>query len=391
MFSRSFLIQSSAAKIPVWAQMTPASSTSFFSKDLVYKGTRHNNPVLLPHNDKLGFGVYFSNHMLQADWTQDCGWAAPEIIDFANLSLPPQCGALHYALQNFEGLKAYLNPKGEPVLFRPVENAKRQLRSCQRLAFPDFAVDEWVACLKEFVKLEKDFIPREPGFSLYLRPTTIGINTNLRVGAADRVKWYVIASPVGPYYPEGFKPVTLYVEEKIRRAFPGGCGDAKLGSNYGPTIKPGLQAMSKGYSQILWLNPNGNTVDEVGAMNFLVFWKNDKGEDELITAPLDGTILPGITRDSLLTLARSWGEFKVTEKRFTIDQLTEAIMQGRVKEMFGCGTAAVVSPVKALYFRDKLFEVPVANGRIGPLAERMWNSLIDIQLGRVEHEWCVRC
>jgi branched-chain amino acid aminotransferase len=365
--------------------------TTFCHADLLYKGTRANFPALLPPNEKLGFGLYFSHHMLQAEWTSECGWSAPEIIDFGNLSLPPQCGALHYALQNFEGLKAYLNPKGQPVMFRPIENAKRQLRSCQRLAFPTYDVNEWVECLKTFVSLEKAFIPAEPGYSLYLRPTAIGINNNLRVGAADRVKWFVIASPVGPYYPEGFKPISLYVEEKTRRAFPGGSGDAKLGANYGPTIAPGLEAMKKGYSQILWLNPNGNTVDEVGAMNFLVYWKNKNGEDELITAPLDGTILPGITRDSLLTLARGWGEFKVSEKRFSIDELTEAILQGRVKEMFGCGTAAVVSPVKALFFRNKIFEVPVENGKIGPLAERLWKSLTDIQLGKVEHEWCVPC
>lgn len=364
---------------------------SFYAKDLMYKGTRATQEALLPANDKLGFGVYFTHHMIQADWTQQGGWSAPEIIDFGNISIPPQCGGLHYALQNFEGLKAYLNPQGEPVLFRPLENAKRQLRSCQRIAFPSYEPEEWVECVKQLVKLEKAFIPSEPGYSLYLRPTAIATNTNLRVGSSDRVKWYVIASPVGPYFPEGFKAITLYVEEKIRRAFPGGTGDSKLGSNYGPTIKPGLDAMQKGFSQILWLNPNGNTVDEVGAMNFMVFWKNEKGEDELITAPLDGTILPGVTRDSLLSLARGWGEFKVSEKRFSIDSLTQAIYEKRVYEMFGCGTAAVVSPVKALYFRDKLYEVPVANGKIGPLAERLWKTLVDIQLGRVEHEWTVRC
>jgi len=364
---------------------------TFSVKDLSYKGTNALKIPLLPPNDKLGFGVYFSHHMLQADWTIEAGWAAPELVDFGNLSIPPQCGALHYALQNFEGLKAYKNPKGEPVLFRPEMNAKRQLRSCQRLAFPDFDTNEWVECVKALVRQDQGFIPSEPGYSLYLRPTTIGINTNLRVGPADRVKWYVIASPVGPYYPEGFKPIALYVEEKVRRAFPGGAGDAKLGSNYGPTIKPGMEAMSKGYSQILWLNPNGNTVDEVGAMNFMVFWKNEQGEDELITAPLDGTILPGVTRDSLLTLAREWGEFKVSEKRFTIDQLTQAIHEKRVYEMFGCGTAACVSPVKALYFRDKVFQVPVKDDKIGPLAERFWRTLTDIQLGRVEHEWSVPC
>lgn len=370
------------------APVDPMHST-FRAADLVYKGTRKGLAPQMPPLDKLGFGVHFSNHMLQCDWDSKSGWEKPVITDFGNLSLPPQCGALHYALQCFEGLKAYIDPAGEPVLFRPIENARRQLRSCRRLAFPDFDEQEWVDCVRALVRLDKDFIPKEQGYSLYLRPTVIGVNTNLRVGAADKVKFFVIASPVGPYFPEGFKPVALYVEENMRRAFPGGTGDAKIGGNYAPTIKPGLDVQQKGFTQVLWLDTN-HTVDEVGAMNFMVFWVNKQGEKELITAPTDGTILPGVTRKSLLQLAREWGEFKVSEKRFHIDELTTAISEGRVLEMFGCGTAAVVSPVKALSYRGKTYEVPVENNSIGPLAGRFFHTLVDIQMGRTPHEWCVK-
>ena len=364
-------------------------SATFRASDIVYNGTRRGSPVVLPAPEKLGFGVHFTHHMLQCDWYDGKGWAAPQIIDFGDMALPPQCGALHYSLQCFEGLKAYRNPAGEPVLFRPIKNAERQLKSCRRLAFPDFDTAEWVECVKALVRLDQAFIPALPGYSLYLRPTVIGINSNLRVGPADKVRFYVIASPVGPYYAEGFKPVSLHVEERMRRAFPGGTGDNKIGGNYAPTIQPGLDAQKHGFSQILWLDPAGN-VDEVGAMNFMVFWVNEQGERELVTAPLDGTILPGVTRDSLLTLARSWGEFKVSERRFNIADVVKAIKEQRVLEMFGCGTAAVVSPVKALHFRDQMYTVPVANDRIGPLAERFWNALADIQLARVPHEWSVR-
>lgn len=373
MFRRNFCVFGSAA--------------TFFAKDITYVGTRKDRPVTLPPLKDLAFGVNFADHMLEADWSQKGGWEKPVIKDFQNLSLPPQCGGLHYGLQCFEGLKAYLNPKGEPVLFRPIENARRQANSAARLAFPTFDEQEWVDCVRALVRLDRRFIPTEPGYSLYIRPTMIATNENLRVGSADKVKFYVITSPVGPYYPEGFKPITLYVEEKMRRAFPGGTGDAKIGGNYAPTIKPGLDAQKAGFSQILWLNPD-QCVDEVGAMNFMVLWVNEQGERELITAPTDGTILPGVTRKSLLALARDWGEFKVSEKRFTITQLTQAISEGRVYEMFGCGTAAVVSPVKALCYQGKTYEVPCAS--IGPLAGRFFEELMQIQMGRKEHEWCVK-
>ena len=365
------------------------NAPSFRAADIVYKGTRSQLAPPLPPLDKLGFGMYFTNHMLVADWHSDGGWKAPICQDFGNLSLPPQCGGLHYALQCYEGLKAYLNPRGEPVLFRPDMNAKRMLRTGGRLVFPSFDEREWVDCVRYIVDRDKAFIPKEPGYSLYVRPAMIGTNTNLRIGVSDAVKFLVILSPVGPYYQEGFKPVKLYVEETMRRSFPGGTGGYKIGANYAPTVLNGLEAQKGGYAQVLWLHPNG-TVDEVGAMNFMVLWRNEEGDEELITAPIDGTVLPGITRDSVLALARGWGEFKVSEKRFHIDELTRAIEEGRVREMFGCGTAAVVSPVKALAYKGVEYAVPVKDDKIGPLAQRLWDTLMNIQLGRVDHPWCVR-
>mmetsp|Transcript_77392 Transcript_77392/g.90176 ORF Transcript_77392/g.90176 Transcript_77392/m.90176 type:complete len:362 (+) Transcript_77392:118-1203(+) len=330
------------------------------------------------------FGELFAPHMFEVD-SVGSTWGTPSIRPFHNLELPPQCSALHYGLSCFEGMKAYCDAQKNIRLFRPDMNMKRLQTSMSRLVFPEFDQHELLECLKELVRIDNQFIPEERGYSLYLRPTAIGTNHNLRVGPADRCKLFIITSPVGPYYPEGFKPVKLMVDDRNHRAWPGGTGGFKIGANYAGPIYHQVQCAKSGYSQILWLGPN-DVINEVGAMNFMCLWKNTDGELELITPPLDGTILPGVTRDTILQLARGWGEFKVSERTFTITDLVGALKRGDVKEIFGCGTAAIVSPVNGLKYKDVHYDVPCPEES---LTKRLFNSIMDIQYGNVEHPWSV--
>lgn len=354
-----------------------------FGKQIVNKGT----PITkaLPSLQGVGFGTIFAPHMFQADWTQKGGWEAPYISDFGNLSLPPQCSSLHYGLQCFEGMKAYIGQKGEIRMFRPEMNMRRLNRSMTRLCFPTFEETDLLHGIKELLKMDRSWIPTEKGYSLYIRPTAISTNHALGVAPSDAIKLYVINSPVGPYYATGFKPVKLYVDTKNHRAWPGGTGEYKLGANYAGPIALQKVAAKDGFQQILWLGPN-DVVDEVGAMNFMIVWKNKQGERELITAPLDGTILPGVTRDSILTLARQMGELKVTEKRFTIHEVVEASEQGRIEEAFGCGTAAIVTTVEGMQVGDKYLKIPLPDENKS-LAIRFMNKILDIQYGAVDSEW----
>jgi branched-chain amino acid aminotransferase len=238
----------------------------------------------------------------------------------------------------------------------------------------------------------RDWIPEGEGYSLYLRPTVIATWPYLGVNAARSFKLYCIACPVGPYYPEGFKPVRLLAETGAVRAWPGGVGAAKVGGNYAPTIKVQAAAAKKGYSQVLWLFGEGKEVTEVGTMNFFVFWINEAGEKELVTAPLDGTILEGVTRQSILDLGREWKDFKVSERKFTMHDIVKASKEKRLLEAFGAGTAAVVSPVKQIHFDGVDYDIPVdASAGAGPLTKRFWNSLLDIQYGKAgDHPWSVK-
>lgn len=225
---------------------------------------------------------------------------------------------------------------------------------------------------------------------MYLRPTVIATWPYLGVNEAKSIKLFCITCPVGPYYPEGFKPVKLLADSMNVRAWPGGAGDAKVGGNYAPTIRVQTAAAKKGFSQILWLLGEDAYVTEVGTMNFFAFWKNEAGEMELVTPPLDGTILPGVTRQSILDLARSWGEFKVSERKFTMGEVVKAVKEGRLQEAFGAGTAAVVSPIKLINYKDVDYNLPVDEAKgAGPLTKRVWDTLSDIQYGKVEHPWSV--
>ncbi|KAM9955859.1 hypothetical protein ACTFIW_002064 [Dictyostelium discoideum] len=338
---------------------------------------------------KLVFGKQFSDHMIEVQWTKEEGWGTPKISGYHNLSIPPSASVLHYALECFEGMKAYKDSDGKIRLFRPDQNMNRFLNSAKRICLPEFNKEAVVELIKKLCVLDKDWIPEGKGYSLYLRPTLIATQNSLGVGASNSALMFVIASPVGPYYPEGFKPVKLIADDQYVRAWAGGSGAFKLGSNYAPTIFPQLEAAKKGFSQVLWLL--NDYVTEVGTMNMFVYWKNAQGEKELITPPLgDGTILPGVTRDSILKLTQQWGEFKITEKNFTMTELAKAIKEGRVFEAFGAGTAAIVSPIESISYKGENYSIPIDTSlNCGPLTKRISDSIMAIQYGETNSDWSV--
>ncbi|KAJ8330164.1 branched-chain-amino-acid transaminase bat2 [Batrachochytrium dendrobatidis] len=347
---------------------------------------------MLPLN-QLVFGQTFSDHMLIADWTSHKGWANPKIQPYGKISLEPSATVFHYAVECFEGMKAYKDKQGKIRLFRPEMNVNRFYKSCKRLTLPTFEHDEMLELIKQFVKVESNWIPSERGYSLYLRPTAIATQESLGVGPSNRSMFFLIASPVGPYYKTGFSAVSLYSSKDHVRAWPGGTGDSKLGANYAPGIRPQIEVAKEGYQQILWLFGPNHNITEVGTMNCFLYWINEDGVKELRTPPLDGTILPGVTRDSILELSREWGEFKVTEGEISMTTLSKAIDEGRVLEMFGAGTAAIVSPIKRIRYQDKDLTIPLdpkdSTSQAGPLTKRFADTIMGIQYGEIPHKWSV--
>lgn len=342
--------------------------------------------------EKLTFGTTFSDHMLEVDWEKGHGWGTPLIRPYGPIPMDPASACLHYALECFEGMKAYKDAQGNVRLFRPDMNMKRLNSSMKRLLLPQIDENELIECLKELLRVDQDWVPEGDGYSLYIRPTGISTHPYIGVGASLMAKIFIICSPVGPYYPEGFNPVKLYANDTFIRAWPGGTGSFKVGANYAPGIMPQAAAGQKGYSQNLWIFGADHEVTEVGTMNLFLHWVNEQGEDELVTPPLSrGDILPGITRDSILTLAREWGEFKVAEKNVTMKQIQKAVYEGRVREVFGSGTAAIASPVSVIHYMGEDLQIPLSgtDGKAGKLAEKVWKHLNDIQYGRVEHPWSV--
>eukprot|EP00123_Amoebidium_parasiticum_P013509 comp21998_c0_seq1/m.31824 comp21998_c0_seq1/g.31824 ORF comp21998_c0_seq1/g.31824 comp21998_c0_seq1/m.31824 type:complete len:415 (-) comp21998_c0_seq1:425-1669(-) len=340
-------------------------------------------------NSELVFGRTFSDHMLEIDWAAEDGWGAPRIKPYENLSLSPAATVLHYAMECFEGMKAYKDKQGRIRMFRPDKNMNRLYNSCHRMALPTFDKAALTECIKELLRTDADWIPNEKGYSLYLRPTMIGTQPSLGVGPSAMAKLFVICSPVGPYYKTGFAPVSLLADEAYVRAWPGGVGNYKCGGNYAPGVMTQVAAAKQGYNQLLWLFGDKHQVTEVGTMNFFMLWKNEAGEKELITAPLDGTILPGVTRDSILSLCRQWGEFKVTEKVLYMSDITKALEEKRVIEMFGAGTACIVAPIKNIGYKGKDLAIPLALGTSGELTKRLNDTILGIQYGEIPSEWSV--
>lgn len=349
-------------------------------------------PKALPAMEGLAFGKHFSDHMLEVDWEPKGGWGAPRIKPYGNLSISPSAAVLHYAVECFEGMKAYKDSAGKIRLFRPDCNVQRLNDSVDRLHLPGIDYENFVKALGELLKIDERWIPEGEGYSLYLRPTVIATDEALGLGICNNVKLFVITCPVGPYYPTGFKPIKLLADDLNVRAWPGGCGASKVGGNYAPTIKPAVRSFEQGCAQVLWLYPEGDDhlVTEVGAMNvFFVIAPKGGGKPELITAPLDGTILPGVTRRTVLELCRNSGDYTVSERALGMKEVSEAAAEGRLMEAFGTGTAAVIAPINCVLFKGKDIDIPTGS-EIGPIAKRMWNEISAIQYGRVEgHPWSV--
>jgi len=332
--------------------------------------------------------------MLSIEWTASQGWLAPRITPYQNLSLDPATCVFHYAFECFEGMKAYKNPSGQIRLFRPDKNMARLNKSAASIALPTAEPKPLIDLISKFVAMEHRFIPSERGYSLYIRPTLIGTQRTLGVGPPGSALLFVIASPVGPYYPTGFKAVSLEATSYAIRAWPGGVGDKKLGANYAPCIVHQLAAATRGFHQNLWLFGEEEKVTEVGTMNFFAVLRDANGQKELVTAPLDGTILEGVTRDSILALARErlvkegW---KISERYVTMAELAQASEEGKLVEAFGSGTAAVISPIRGISWRGKIVDCGLKAGEeAGETAGRMKDWIEGIQYGDEEHPWSVK-
>ncbi|KAI1387777.1 branched-chain-amino-acid aminotransferase [Hypoxylon trugodes] len=358
--------------------------------------TKTQSPKTPKDPSQLIFGREFTDHMITIEWTQSDGWLAPQIQPYQNLSLDPATCVFHYAFECFEGMKAYRDSQGQIRLFRPDKNMERLNKSAARIALPTFSSTAMIELLSKFAKLEERFIPSQKGYSLYLRPTLIGTQRTLGLGPPGSALLFVIASPVGPYYPTGFKAISLEATNLAVRAWPGGVGDKKLGANYAPCIVPQIEAAKRGFQQNLWLFGPEEYVTEVGAMNLFVAIKDkETGQKELITAPLDGTILEGVTRDSVLSLAREklapegW---LISERKITMQQLYDASLEGRLIEVFGAGTAAIVSPVRKISWKGQLVDCGLSeNEESGEIASKMKDWIEARQYGDEEHEWSHLC
>ncbi len=330
----------------------------------------------------LKFGEIFTDHYFSMKWNETDGWHDAHIKKYEPFLISPAAIVLHYANEIFEGLKAYRTPKGDIQLFRPRKNFERLNRSADRMVLPQIDIDFVIKALKKLLALDKDWVPSTPGTSLYIRPAMIGIDPCIGVRPPSEVLFYIIIGPVGPYFPEGFKPVNILVETTyVRAAGKGGTGDAKCGGNYAGSLKASTLAKKKGYAQVLWLDQEKKYVEEVGTMNMVFVF-----EDEIVTAPLDGSILPGITRDSILSICKNWG-YKVTERKLSIQEVVDGIKTGKLKEAFGCGTAAIITPTGKLNYKNE--DHIINNGEIGDLTQKLYDYLIGIQYGLLpdEYEW----
>jgi len=331
---------------------------------------------LFTNPDDLGFCKTFTDMMFTMDHTEVEGWRNPEIKKFAPFLMEPSTMVLHYAQEIFEGLKAFRTKKGEINLFRPEMNAKRFNRSAARICMPAIPEPDFLEIVETMVRLEKRWIPNSTGAALYIRPFMFASDSTLGVRASSNYIFCMILSPVGPYYAEGFNPISLYVSDEYTRASKGGTGEAKTGGNYAASLLAGRVAREKGCAQVLWLDgAEHRYVEEVGAMNiFFVFG------DRLVTPKLNGSILPGVTRDSVLALARDMG-IKTDERAVSIDEVIGGITAGSVTEIFGAGTAASISPVGNLRYQDR--DYIVANRKVGPLSQKMFETLRGIQYGEI--------
>ncbi len=347
--------------------------------------TKTTQPKPKPSIEGIPFGTYFSDHMFLANYDAGQGWHDARIVPYGPLSIEPACMVLHYAQEVFEGLKAYRTADGSIQLFRPTENLARMNRSGVKLCTPEIPEELFMGGLKALIELDQDWVPSEPDTSLYIRPFIFATDNHIGVHASHSYLFAIITCPVGSYYPEGLNPVKIMIEDQDVRAVRGGTGFAKCGGNYAASLRASERAGQLGYSQVLWLDGvEQKYVEEVGAMN-IMFKINGK----VVTPALGDSILPGITRKSILELARSWG-YEVEERKISVEELLDAARSGALEEAWGTGTAAVVSPVGEISYKGETFTV--SDFQIGELTQKLYDTLTGIQWGKLPDEfgWIVK-
>ncbi len=339
--------------------------------------TLTTSPKAKPDPDKLVFGKIFTDHMFIMDYDEGQGWHDGRIVPYAPLELDPASIVFHYGQEMFEGLKAYKTKDGRVQLFRPDMNAKRTNNTNDRMCMPHIDEELYVDAVKAIVDVDRDWIPNKENTALYIRPFMIATEPKLGVSVSNQYKFIIILSPVGPYYENGLAPTKIYVENEYIRSAMGGTGFAKIGGNYAAAMIAEKKAHDMGFDQVLWLDAKEKKyVEEIGTSN--AFFKID---GEIYTSSLIGTILPGITRASMIEVMKDWG-YKVNETRFTIDEIFKAGEEGKLEEVFATGTAAVISPVGELSWEDK--KLVINNGEIGQLSQRLYDELYGIQTGEKE-------
>lgn len=342
--------------------------------------TLNQHPKKKPDSSTLIFGKEFTDHMFVMDYDEGQGWHDARIVPYAPLTLDPAAAVLHYGQEMFEGLKTYKTKDGTIQLFRPDMNAARTNSTNDRFCIPEVDEEFYVDAIKALVEVDKEWIPEAEGTSLYIRPFIIATEPFLGVRPASQYKFIIILSPVGPYYVGGLAPTKIFVEDEYVRAAKGGTGAAKVGGNYAASLKSQVKAHDLGYTQVLWLDGQDRKyIEEIGTSNaFFVI------DGEVFTASLEGTILPGITRDSVIKLLKTWN-IPVREERFTIQEVYKAYEEGKLSEVFASGTAAVISPVGELRWTDK--DIIINNNEIGPLSQRLYDAITGIQSGILPDEF----
>lgn len=347
--------------------------------------TKTANPKTKPDPATVPFGVAFTDHMFIMEYNEAGGWHNPRIMPFGNIHINPAALVFHYGAEVFEGLKAYRTPDGTVQMFRPQANIARMNDSAERLCLPKLDEEMALDALKAFVAMEKDWVPEPYGTSLYLRPFLFGTDEDLSLHGIHHATFMIIACPVGSYYKGGLQPVELLIEMDDVRAVRGGTGYAKCGGNYAAATRAGERAAEKGYSQVLWVDGvERKYVEEGGGMNVMFVW-----DGKLVTPELNGSILPGVTRRSILEMAKSWG-MEVVERKITVEELMEGCKSGAVQEAFMCGTAAVVTPIGGFAWGDE--KVVVNHNQIGEMTQKIYDELTGIQWGLKEDTfgWTVK-
>lgn len=330
-----------------------------------------------PEDSTLQFGAILTDHMFVMDYKAGTGWYDPRIVPYGPLEIDPAALVFHYGQTVFEGLKAYLTPDGEAQLFRPEKNIERLNRSSERLCMPAIDVDTALQAIKKLVSVEKEWIPKSEGTSLYIRPFIIATEPSLNIIPSSEYKFIVVLSPVGSYYKEGINPVKIAVENTFVRAVSGGTGEAKTAGNYAASLMAQQKVEEKGFSQVLWLDGvERKYIEEVGSMN--IFFKIN---GEVVTPSLKGSILPGVTRDSVINMLKHW-DIPVTERKISMQEVYDAYHEGKLEEVFGAGTAAVISPVGQLTWKNE--DLIVNNGKTGDLSQKLYDTLTGIQYGKIE-------